>query len=380
MVGQAINQGSDIAQQPSNLPVDQVVGSLVGTVGQVAGSALNTVTQTVGSTVGSVGQTAGSIPSQPTNVISGVTGGLPVGNVVGQVVNTVSNVVNSIPVIGTPSTNVPLPSVGLCDLFKTQSSLLGPVTNLLGGSLTAPGFYVDSISKQITSKQYQLQGDYIEINFDFRLLSTIAPRASLIVYLNNQPIYNVLASESGKTIKIPVASRLTKAIYTLGFKAQNALSYSAFTCYISNLVIYEKQIFPKWSNDLIINGGFLSNTCQSSLCVWNNQNFASNFISGWLPIPEIKIVKSLSVNANFGDKWVVELDANRNTCIRQNVPLKTGKHNLKFDWAARANSILSSNGLLVYINGSLLKQISPSDYSVHTDSLDFILNIGSGLS
>ena len=393
LVGQNINQ-VPTNYQPTNiqptqiggsvvnsLPIDQVVGSTLGTVSQTLGSAVGTIGQLAGSVAGTATQTVGSVASQPLNGVSGdpsLSGGLPLGNIVGQVTNTATGVLGSIPIIGSPSTNLPLPSIGLGDLFKTQSSLLGPVTNLLGVTTSAPGFYIDSISKQIISKQYQLQGDYIEINFDFRLLSTLAPKALLIVYLNNQPIFKVLASDSGKTIKIPVASRLAKGLHTIGFLAQGATTDPAFTCHLANLVIFEKQIFPQWTSDLIINGGFSSNTCANSFCIWNNQNFAANFIAGWIPTPEIKIVRSLVANPNFGDTWVLELDASSNTCIRQLLNLKTGRHNLKFDWAARANSLLSSNGLLVYINGNLLKSIAPADYSIHTESLDFILNASQG--
>lgn len=123
------------------------------------------------------------------------------------------------------------------------------------------------------------------------------------------------------------------------------------------------------TNNLIVNGGFETNTCANNVCLWNSQNFLANFVAGWSPVPEIKIAKSLYVNPNIGNSWVAELDGSANTCIVQVVTLKQGRHVLKFDWAARTNTALATNGILVIVNRQLLKSISAADYALHTESL-----------
>lgn len=80
------------------------------------------------------------------------------------------------------------------------------------------------------------------------------------------------------------------------------------------------------------------------------------------------------MNSVLGNGWAVELDVSSNTCIVQNVNLKQGKHILKFNWAARANTQLSTNGILVILNRQLLKGIAPTDYALHTESLEFYIN------
>jgi len=47
---------------------------------------------------------------------------------------------------------------------------------------------------------------------------------------------------------------------------------------------------------------------------------------------------------------------------------------LKFNWAARANSALSTNGILVIVNRQLLKNIVPVDYALNTENLEFFIN------
>lgn len=69
-----------------------------------------------------------------------------------------------------------------------------------------------------------------------------------------------------------------------------------------------------------------------------------------------------------------ELDASQNTCINQQLILKAGTYNLKFDWAARAGTSFATNGLQVIYNGQVIKTISPCDYNIHTDSIQFTLN------
>ena len=47
---------------------------------------------------------------------------------------------------------------------------------------------------------------------------------------------------------------------------------------------------------------------------------------------------------------------------------------MKFDWAARANTPLASNGLLVILNRQLLKGLAPVNYGLVNQSLEFFIN------
>ena len=88
----------------------------------------------------------------------------------------------------------------------------------------------------------------------------------------------------------------------------------------------------------------------------------------------MKIARSINLNSNFVNSWVVELDATANTCIVQNINLRQGRHFLRFDWAARVNSAFSTNGIFVILNRQPLKAIAPVDYAVHTEGLEFYIN------
>ena len=112
--------------------------------------------------------------------------------------------------------------------------------------------------------------------------------------------------------------------------------------------------------------------------MWNFQNFLATFVNGWSPVPEIKLGRSLNLNSNIGNSWVAELDATSNTCIIQNINLKQGRHLLRFNWAARANTALSTNGILVIVNRQLLKNIVPTDYALNTENLEFFINTNGG--
>lgn len=128
--------------------------------------------------------------------------------------------------------------------------------------------------------------------------------------------------------------------------------------------------------NILANGGFEINGCTNTnrKCLWNSQNFLANFVPGWTPIPEIKIVKSTLLNPAIGNSWVAELDASANTCIVQNINLRQGRHFLKFNRAARVNTPLPSNGILVILNRQLLKSIASADYGLHTENLEFYVN------
>jgi hypothetical protein len=59
----------------------------------------------------------------------------------------------------------------------------------------------------------------------------------------------------------------------------------------------------------------------------------------------------------LGNSWVIELDSNTNSCVKQKVLLKPGKHALNFNWAARLGTNLGSNAFEVKVNGKVVKSI-----------------------
>lgn len=141
--------------------------------------------------------------------------------------------------------------------------LLGGVSslqpsNLLGQTVqNVAGISVDSGAKKCYKKQYQLQGDFIDITFDFKLLTTLLIKdSSIIVNLDNKPIYQIVVGDNGKTVKIPINTKITKGQHTISFCPQGALLEPLFTGFISNLIINEKQCLPRWGPELMVNGGF----------------------------------------------------------------------------------------------------------------------------
>ena len=354
-------------------PVINTVGGVLSTV--PTGS-LPSTTGLLAPVVNTLGNVLSALPvdSLPVdgNGIPLNLGSLPAG----QLLNTVANVAESLPIIHAPSAGLTLPQVGVPvvpqPLLSTLiPTVLGTVSNLLGGTTpSVPAFNVDSTANQIIRRVYNLQGGYIEIEFDFRVISNLLPAgASLAVFIDNTPIYRVLASETGRRIVIPVPARLLRGQHSIGFfPVQGAVS-SLFSFLISNLVVREKQILTQLISGTVANGGFEVNACVNNVCLWNVANFLINgaaAVAGWVPIPEIEIVRSINVNPNIGNSWVAELDATSNTCIVQNVNLRQGRHLLKFDRVARAGTALASNGIAVVLNRQLLANIVPVDYALHT--------------
>lgn len=181
----------------------------------------------------------------------------------GQLLNTVANVAQSLPVINAPTQGLTLPQVGVPvvpqPLLSTlTSTVLNTVSNLLSEPYSgAPAFNVDSTLTQILRKVYNLQGGYIEIEFDFRVVSTLLPAgASLVVFFDNTPIYRVLASEAGRKIRIPVPTRILGGQHSIGFFPVQGPVSSLFSFLISNLRILEKQILTQLISGLVNNGGF----------------------------------------------------------------------------------------------------------------------------
>ena len=370
--------------------LDPVLGTVGGLLSSVStGSSLPTgslssTTGLLAPVVNTLGNVLSALPASSLpvdeNGIPLNLGSLPAG----QLLNTVACVAESLPIINAPTAGLTLPQVGVPvvpqPLLSTLvTTVLGTVSNLLGGSTpSVPAFNVDSTVSQVIRRVYNLQGGYIEIEFDFRVISSLLPAgASLAVFLDNTPIYRVLASETGRRIVIPVPARLIRGQHSIGFLPVQGAVSSLFSFLISNLVVREKQILTQLISGTVGNGGFEVNACVNNVCLWNVANFligGAAAVAGWAPVPEIEIVRSIKVNPNIGNSWVAELDASANTCIVQNINLRQGRHLLRFDWAARAASALTSNGILVILNRQLLKAIAAVDYAVHTEGLEFYIN------
>lgn len=365
-------------------PVLNTVGGVLSTVSTTGSVSTNfDITSTTGllapvvNTLGNVlsALSVGSLPVDGNGIPLNL-GSLPAG----QLLNTVANVAESLPIIGAPSDGLTVPQVGVPvvpqPLLSTLvPTLLNTVSNLLSQPApSVPAFNVDSNINQIIRKLYNLQGGYIEIQFDFRVASSLLPAgASLAVFLGNSPIYRVLASETGKRIVIPVPARLLKGQHSIGFLSVQGAVSSLFSFLISNLIVREKQIITQLVSGTVANGGFEVNGCVKNVCLSNAANALAG-AAGWLAVPEMKIARSINLNPNFVNSWIVELDATANTCIVQNINLRQGRHFLRFDWAARVNSALSTNGILVILNRQLLKAIAPVDYAVHTEGLEFYIS------
>ena len=215
------------------------------------------------------------------------------------------------PVIGLPN---PLPPVVIFDLI---------------------GFFVEYRSLHCYHKEYNLQvGKEIEIEFSYNILTNLYVRDSaLIVIWDNQEIGRVLPCDNGKTLRFKVNT--SKGYHFLKFCTAGCATEKPHQISINNVAIYEKKCVGGWGKDIIVNGGFEQNSCGSSWCLWTASNIQPNNVPGWTPSPEIEVGKGTVYNSNLGSSWVSELDPNRNTCIKQKVPLKPGKALLTFDWAGR---------------------------------------------
>ena len=153
------------------------------------------------------------------------------------------NVLSNVPVDVATNTLSSVPAVG-----SVTGSLGGTYSNLLTQTVqNVAGILVDSGAKKCYEKQYQLQGDFIDIGFDFKLLTTLLIKdSSILVNFDNQPVYKIVVGDNGKTIKIPIRNKVTKGLHSLSFCPQGVLTEPLFTGFISNLVINEKQCLPSW--------------------------------------------------------------------------------------------------------------------------------------
>ena len=61
---------------------------------------------------------------------------------------------------------------------------------------------------------------------------------------------------------------------------------------------------------------------------------------------------------------MLELDANKNSAIRQRLPLKAGKYILRLKYAARIHNIHTSS-FSIYWNGEIVEKIDGKDNYIH---------------
>lgn len=208
------------------------LGGALGTVGlgNVVG-AISEPVQLVTNTVSAVTENPtdlltnpplGLLGSQPEDIPSNQQASSPL-NVLNNVpVDVVTNTLSSVPVVG--SVTGSLLSGGVLDNANSQTIVTNNLP-LIGGASTnvltqtvqnVAGILVDSGTKKCYEKQYQLQGDFIDIGFDFKLLTTLLIKdSSILVNFDNQPVYKIFVGDNGKTIKIPIKNRVTKGIHSL---------------------------------------------------------------------------------------------------------------------------------------------------------------------
>ncbi len=75
-------------------------------------------------------------------------------------------------------------------------------------------------------------------------------------------------------------------------------------------------------------------------------------------------------NSRLGKEKVVELSANTNTCIEQNVRnLAPGLYQLKYEYAAREGISLTDCQFKVSFENKELKKVTPQNHNVNTDIL-----------
>ena len=86
------------------------------------------------------------------------------------------------------------------------------------------------------------------------------------------------------------------------------------------------------SPNLIENGDFSNSSCKSNRCIFTTKDS----VKGWIPEPEIEVGDGNIYSDFIKNEKVVELAANGNGCIYQEVKnIQPGNYELRFDHAAR---------------------------------------------
>lgn len=100
-----------------------------------------------------------------------------------------------------------------------------------------------------------------------------------------------------------------------------------------------------------------------------------NSVPNWIPNTQIEIGKGSNYNtaALGSNNWVAQLDNGQNTCIRQVINITPGRYILTFNYAASLGSTLKSSSLIAKFNGLTLTQLTPNDYNLNTETVDFTL-------
>jgi hypothetical protein len=121
------------------------------------------------------------------------------------------------------------------------------------------------------------------------------------------------------------------------------------------------------SPNLIVNGNFSNSLCKSNWCIFRTKDS----VKGWIPDPEIEIGNGNVYSDFIKNEKVVELAANANGCIYQEVKnIQPGNYELRFDHAARKGIDFNDCQFSVSFNGKLLKEFIHKNYSVHSEKFD----------
>ncbi len=168
-----------------------------------------------------------------------------------------------------------------------------------------------------------------------------------------------------------IEDRLTKEIIV-----EKVISGTWTGVFLSQIMMgfEESQCVGSWSNNnLVTNGNFQTNLCNSTWCLWGEKNYSLPYLPGWIPNPEIEMSKGENYNKVLGSAWAVELDANKNSCIKQFITLKAGTYLLNIDWAARTGFTLSTNSVEARANGNIIRTIPATDFNFHAENIEFTL-------
>lgn len=127
------------------------------------------------------------------------------------------------------------------------------------------------------------------------------------------------------------------------------------------------------STNLVYNGDFSQSDCYADWCIYNT----ANSVRGWCPEPEIEVGYG-SVYSNYlTNERVLELAPNVNTCVKQAIKnIEPGCYQLKFEWGARKDRAFSDCQFNVSLGGKALKSITPSDYQIHSETIDVEFSSG----
>jgi hypothetical protein len=127
--------------------------------------------------------------------------------------------------------------------------------------------------------------------------------------------------------------------------------------------------------NLIVNGDFTQNSCRQPICIYNSRQ--PNALKGWIPEPNIEIGWGSLYNKNIGRTRVLDLAPHSNSCVKQIVPnLQPGTYQLTYEYAARSGIKPSDCEFEVSFNGVKVKQITPLNDKIRSESVDIDFKSG----